>query len=297
MSTRKPSKQVAECLSDAGSTATPSPTLAADARVAAARAAAFTTANQAEAFAHFRPLAEAIPKAGLAPSPGKLALVRSNITEALRVLSPELSAVAAAMTNPPLQEVLELPAVALALSFAAARVPARSYSPGEIAAARSELAPLRDVTLTYLEVAAHPAVGLVPAARVQAIRAGKGPVDNAQDGVAIAGLFDEFAPVLEGKHPFAPAQLRRLEEIGNMLVATLQPAGAVPAPAAEPHEAAVLRDQFEALLVERFELLKLCAAVALKPARAQALIPALRRAAVAPSGAAGAPEGDEPAGA
>lgn len=297
MSTRKPSKQAADRPSHAESTATPSPTLAADARVAVARAAAFSTGNQAEAFAHFRPMAEAVPKAGLVPSPGKLALVRSNITEALRVLSPELPAVAAAMVNPPLQEVLELPALALALSFAAARVPTRSYSPGEIAAARSELAPLRDVTLTYLEVAAHPAVGLVPAARVQAIRSGKGPVDNAQDGVAIAGLFAEFAPVLEGKHPFAPAQLQRLEEIGNMLVATLQPAGAVPAPAAEPNEAAVLRDQFEALLVERYELLKLCAAVAFKPARAQALIPALRRAAVVPSGADGAPTPAAPTGA
>lgn len=288
MSTHTPSASEAGPLS-------PSPVSSAEGRVAAARAAAFVTTNQAEAFAHFRPLAELVPTEGLSPSPGKLALVRSNITEALEVLSPELPRVAAAMVDPPLQEVLELPALALALSFAASRVPARSYSAGEIAAARADLAPLREVTLNYLEVAAHPLVALVPAERVQAIRSGKGPLDNAQDGVAIAGMFAEFAPSLEGRHPFTAAQLDQLEEVGNALVQTLQPGNAVSAPAGEPHEAAVLRDQFEALLVERYELLKLCAAVALKPARAQALIPALRRAAVATSVAAEAPEGTEPA--
>jgi len=283
MSTQTPSASEASPLS-------PSPVSSAEARVATAHAAAFVTTNQAEAFAHFRPLAEAVPTEGLSPSPGKLALVRSNITEALKVLSPELPRVAAAMVDPPLQEVLELPALALALSFAAARVPARSYSAGEIAAARADLAPLREVTLNYLEVAAHPLVALVPAERVQAIRSGKGSLDNAQDGVAIAGVFAEFATALEGHHPFTATQLDQMEEVGNMLVQTLQPGNAVSTPASESHEAVVLRDQFEALLVARYEQLKLCASMAFLPTRAQALIPALRRAAVRSS----APEAPSP---
>ncbi len=257
--------------------ATPSPASSPEARVAEARAAAFVTDSQAAAFAHFRPLAEAVDADGLPPSPGKYALVRSNVADALQVLVPALPHVAATMVTPPIREVLELPALALALSFAASRVPARTYSAGEIAAARAELGPLREVTLSYLEVAAHPLVRQVPAARVQAIRSGKGAIDNAQDGIAIAGLFAEFAESLANKHPFEPAQIVRLEEIGNMLVQTLQPADAAAAPPAAPHEAARLRDQFEALLAERYEMLKLCASVAFNPTRAQALIPALRR--------------------
>ncbi len=279
MSTNKPSKQTKKPEVKPEEPATPSHQTSAEARVEAARKAAFHSDNQAEAFAYFVPLAEQIAPEALPPSPGKYGLLRTNLAEALDLLVPHLPRVAARMVDPPLREVFELPALALALTFAAARVPVRAYSEGEIAAARAELGPLREVTLNYLEVAAHPTVKLVPETRVRAVRAGKGPIDTAQDGVTIAGLFAEYADVLEGKHPFTPAQLSRLEEIGGMLVQTLRPSGAVAPASASPHDSARLRDQLEALLAARYEQLRLCAAVAFGASNAQQRIPALRRAA------------------
>ncbi len=245
--------------------------------VEAARRAAFTTTDPAAAFAHFRAEAEAVPSEGLSTFKGRSEILRVNVTEALGVLEPVLGVAAARLKDPPIQSVLEIPALVLALGYAIGRVPATSLSDGEIKAYQTELLPLRADTLAYLEVAAGPGQRLVPEGRVRAIREGTGPLDAARDAVALSAVFEEFAESLSGKHPFRPEQIQRLAFLGATLQRTLTPRGAVTTAAERPKEA-VLRDQLAELVRRRYNELELLATVALGPEAARAQIPALHRA-------------------
>src|SRR5262249_10628988 len=75
------------------------------------------------------------------------------------------------------------------------------------------------------------------------IRAGKGKLDNARDCVDIAGVFDEYASALAGKHPFTKEQLAELATTGTWLVRSISPKGAVKEPA-QRDPAAAIRDRF-----------------------------------------------------
>lgn len=243
--------------------------------VALARKAAFVTTDPAAAFAHFRAEAEKVPVTGLSVFTGRAAIVQVNVQRALAALDPGLEVVAQRLADAPLRAVLELPSLALALGFAAGRVPARKLSEGEIRAALEELSPLRAATLAYLEVAASPVVKLVPAERVRAIRAGTGKLDAAQDAVAIAGIFEEFGEDIAGRHPFTAEQIARLSELGAVLVQQIRPGDAPAAPTSRA-PTSVLRDQFAALVSERYDQLRVLASVAFGAASANAKIPALR---------------------
>lgn len=253
--------------------------------VAAARAAACVTSDAHEAFEHFRPLAEAVPAKGLAPLNCSPFVMLANVNAALTLLEPHLGAVVAALNNPPLREVFELPSLLLALGFAARRVPARPLSRGEIARLLAEGRPLREVTLGYLEVASHPHLKLVPAERVRAVREGSGNLDLAMDFTAIAMIFTEYREALAGKHPFSDATLSRLNEIGNVLYQRIRPGNAI-APAKKRPPEAVLRDQFAALVDARYDQLLVMASSALGPSEVGRRFPALRSASYAAKPAA-----------
>lgn len=89
---------------------------------------------------------------------------------------------------------------------------------------------MRVLTLQFLEISAQ--LKLVPKAPVAKIRAGTGPLDGAQDGIAIAGMFHDYRAALEGKHPFSSEYLAAMAEHANWLVRQLKPTGA-PATASE----------------------------------------------------------------
>ena len=248
---------------------------AADDRLTVAQKSAFQSMDPAACFAHFRPLAEQVPTEGLAVFNADAALVLQNVKTAVSVLGPRLPEVALRLVDPPFVAVLELPSLALALLHAANRVPARKLSEGEIRDALAEVAPMRALTLTFLDVASDPALGLLPTERVRAVRAGKGPLDLAGDAVVLSDLFAEYGESLSGKHPFRPEQLTRMAELGALLLQSLKP-GRAPASATAREPAAVLRDQFAALLADRYEELRLCASVVFRPSQAAVVIPALR---------------------
>lgn len=246
-----------------------------EAVVAAARAAAFTDESPQAAFEHFRPLAEAVDVEDLPAFNGQPLLMRANVLAALAAVEPHLPAAVAALREVRLTEVLELPALVMALDFATRRVPVAKLSAKEIEAMLSEGAPWRELMLDYLEVASHPALGLLPRERVAAVRAGKGKLDMAQDFVALPGLFSEFGAALVGKHPFPVTAIERLSELGGALVRTIRPGQAAAVRAARPEEA-ILRDRFAWLVVERYDHLGVLATVALGKRRADGLLPALR---------------------
>ena len=107
----------------------------------------FQSTDPAAAFAHFRPLASAVDVALLPVFNGTPALVLHNVQTAVELVRPELPSLAAKMVDPPIVEILELPALALALVHAAGRVPARRLSEGELRVAQEEVAPLRALAL------------------------------------------------------------------------------------------------------------------------------------------------------
>ena len=246
-----------------------------DTRLIEARQRAFQSIDPAAAFAHFRPQAEAVSRVGLAVFNADAAVVHGNVKAAVSVLGPRLHEAARHLVDPPYATVLELPSLALGLVHAANRVPGRKLSEGEIAEALAEVAPWRALALRYLEVASDPKLDLLPAERVRAVRSGTGPLDLAGDAVVLSDLFAEYGESLEGKHPFQPHHLSRMAELGATLLQSIKPARA-PATPSERQPAAVLRDQFAALLVARYEALRLCASAVLGPTQAAAAIPALR---------------------
>ncbi|WP_437616217.1 hypothetical protein WMF20_20845 [Sorangium sp. So ce834] len=264
--------------------------------IAEARADAFTDEAPERAFAHFRPLAERVPAADLPVFTGQPLLMRANVRAALDALEPHLPAAVSALREPRLKEVFELPALVMALDFSAARVPVATLSAGEIDRMLAEGAPWRELMLTYLEVASHPLLGLLPRERVAAVRAGAGKLDKARDFVALPGLFAEFAGALAGKHPFPADKLDLLATLGGALVQQVRPGNALAAVPKRTGES-ILRDQLAALVAERYDHLQVLAAVALGKRKADELLPALRAAvALGSNGAAAAPE-DAPEGA
>ena len=243
--------------------------------IAAARAAAFADEAPAKAFAHFRPMAEQVPTADLAVFTGQPLLLRANILAALAAVEPHLEAAVSALREPRLVEVFELPSLIMALEFAVGRVPVAKLSAGEIEKMLAEGAPWRELMLSFLEVAAHPLINLLPRERVAAVRAGKGKLDQSQDFVAIPGLFAEFAAALAGKSPFPPEKIDLLATLGGTLVKHVRPGNAISEVAKRTKEA-ILRDQLAAMVVARYDHLQVLAAVALGNRKAAELLPALR---------------------
>lgn len=243
--------------------------------IAAARAAAFADEAPPKAFEHFRPLAEKVPTADLAVFTGQPLLLRANILAALAAVEPHLEAAVSALREPRLVDVFELPSLIMALEFSVGRVPVAKLSAGEIEKMLAEGAPWRELMLSFLEVAAHPLIHLLPRERVAAVRSGKGKLDQAQDFVAIPGLLAEFSVALAGKHPFPPEKIDLLATLGGTLVKHVRPGNAITEVAKRSKES-ILRDQLAAMVVERYDQLQVLAAVALGSRKAAELLPALR---------------------
>ena len=202
--------------------------------------APFTTSDGHAAFEHFVPVVSAFAAADVPVARGKdPSLAQHNVGVGCDVMAPHLDAVASKLPGGvTVTELRELPTLMLALVYARGRV--GHAPPSGIEERLAQVSAPRDQTLRYLEVAADR--GLVPAGRVEAIRAGTGKLDKARDCVAIAGMFAEYAATLAGKHPFSAAELDLLATHGAWLVAHLKPVGAK-----DPFERAP-----EALLVDRF---------------------------------------------
>ncbi len=267
------------------------------AQVAEARARAFDHTSPERCFAHFRPLAEALPAEGVGVFRGTPLVMLANARQALVAVEPALLGAISKLRDPRIEEAYELPALILGLQHAAARVPGAALSTGQISSLLAEQSPWRLLMLDQLDVLASPQIGLVPTERVAAIRAGSGPLDRAEDFVAVAGLYREYEGALAGKHPFTAAQLDRIAEVGATLLQHMRPGNAPKAPSVRGPEA-LLCDRFGALVAQRYEHLLLLASVGFGTTRADAVMPALHgvaRAAKADRAEAAKPEEKNPA--
>ena len=215
------------------------------------RAAFFFTDDPAEALEHFRAQAEAIPQDEAPPQRVDLDLARHNLDAGLAAVEPHRATLPDRLLDIDVPSLWELPSLWKAAKLASMAVPL-AVSTGEIDATTRELSPLREAALLYLEGAAL--LGHVPEGRVRAIREGSGPLDFANDCVAIAHLFRESADALDGRHLFTAEQLETLWRKGSWLVDHITPQGA-PRRRARSAEG-LLRDRLVKMLIDRHERLR-----------------------------------------
>jgi hypothetical protein len=95
-------------------------------------------------------------------------------------------------------------------------------------------------------------MGLVSKDRVRAIRTDRGPVDEANDAVAMVALFRDHAADWQNKHPFHDAFLQTLADDGNWLLGQLVPKGAKPEKAGRSEDA-FTRDRLWTELNRRYD--------------------------------------------
>jgi hypothetical protein len=199
------------------------PAKAKTAKPSTAKAAPAPTDPRA-AYEFFLPRANALAGGGVPVARFPASVARTNVDKAVKAITPRLDELAKVAPAIETSRIRNLPALARALGYAEKQIP-RVSSDGSIAAALAEVGPIRIAALSYLEAAAF--TGLVDGGQVAAIRKGNGKLDVARDAVAIAGLFADNAPALDGKHPFTAEHLATLGETGAWLVDRLKPGGAV----------------------------------------------------------------------
>ena len=210
----------------------------------------FITQDAAIAFNHFAPLVATIPEGQLPAWPGNADIIRVNVDRAVERIEPQLTAIIQAKLPAVSEaEIRELPSLALALTYAADRV----LGPGsaEVKKRQQAIRPLRRHALMQLQIFAY--LGLVPSARVEAIMANQGAIDEANDAIAIPEVFREHASAVTGKHPFTQEQLDELSTTGNWLKAHLHIPGAHPGDGEPVDPDALVRNRLYAEVRRRYD--------------------------------------------
>jgi hypothetical protein len=217
----------------------------------------FATTSGKSAYEHFLPLAKAIPTDGLDVCRTDIEIARINIERGVDAIRQHLDTLAKKLPQCPVSDLLELPAISLALLFASGKI-SKTVSSGEIEKRLAALRPLREAALKQLEVFAL--LGMIPTKVPTGIRKGSGPLDTARDAVALPGAFHDHRAEIGDQHPFTPALLVRLGGEGDWLVKQLKPVGAKAA-ATQRDPASLVRDQLWAIINERYDELRQAGAV------------------------------------
>ena len=207
------------------------------------------SADRESAFNHFAPLVAGILESELEPWHYDAEILRVNTQRALDALDPILDATAQKMGNIDVNEIRALPKLGLALAFADVRV-FLAASAQEIKTTQARQRPKRKLAMAQLVVLNE--MGLIKdPAKVEAILPGKGPVDEARDGVACVSVFRDNAATVAGKHPFDDAWLAGLAADSNWLLEQLKISGAKVDK--QPKSAdSLVRDQLFTEIVRRY---------------------------------------------
>jgi hypothetical protein len=162
-------------------------------------------------------------RGALKPCTANEDLVRANVRTSVAALQPFASRLADELPRIPASRAGE------ALDLASALVHARQLADGKDAPPRpanlkAKLARLHELRGLLLNQAALLArMGVLPGARVSAIRAGHGNLDAANDASALHSLYTEFAGPLTGKHPFSAEEISELGQLGHELSQYFRP--------------------------------------------------------------------------
>jgi hypothetical protein len=204
------------------------------------------------AYDHFLPAAKLLADADVVPCRGDLPLALHNVQLGVDHVLPNEARIKKELPAIDLDTLRGLPNLAAGLLYAADRV-SRPPSKADISQKLLRLRKLREPMLLIAEGLAE--WGILPAERVAAIRAGKGAIDAARDGIALEALYREFEPLLRNKHPFGESDLKEVAELGNQLVRSITPDGGRHRLEA-PSEETGVRDRLYTLLVRRHSELR-----------------------------------------
>lgn len=145
------------------------------------------------AYDHFLSDAKKLADGAVLPCRGDLPLALHNVQLGVEQVLPHSDRIKAELPALDLKALGSLPNLAAGLLYAADRVAAPA-SNAEVSDKLSRLRTLREPMLLIAEgLAEH---GLLPVERVRAIRAGKGAIDAARDGIALEALYREHAAAL-----------------------------------------------------------------------------------------------------
>ncbi|MDI1434294.1 hypothetical protein [Polyangium sorediatum] len=201
--------------------------------------------------------AKALPASEVLPYRLDPDLALVNITTGMKVIYDHQAVIPAHLPHIDLASLLALRELAHATKYAA--LAAEQEAPSE-SLVQAKLSLARDLRGKLLSVAKGLAEnGIVPQAEVDAIAAGRGLRDRAEDCVSLASLFRKHAAAISGKQPITDAQINETAEVGSWLVANLRPADAPPKPSTGPTEAVEIRNRFATLLVRAHARLQVVA--------------------------------------
>jgi hypothetical protein len=208
-----------------------------------------TSLDAQKAFDKFLPEAQALAPAAILPYRLDADLAVANVKTALAAILARKADIPAHLPKVDLQALLALPELVMAVKFAALR--AEQIEPSEKTVGDG-LAEARKLRRSLLSVARGLAeTGVVPAHEVDAIVAGRGSRDVAEDCVALAGLYRKHAAAIDGKHAVSDAQIEQAAEIGSWLLAAMRPGNAPPEKAGPLPVAIDERNRLATLLVNR----------------------------------------------
>lgn len=247
----------------------------------------------AQAFARYRAEAEAVPLDKVRPCRADLAIVRHNVAIAVETVRPHVDRLLKELPALPIRWALEAHEVALGLMFAADQIGLPPATRAEIAEKLRSLQYWREPMLMIAEALAM--LGLLPPERVRLIRAGKGTIDAARDGIALEALYVDHDAVIGGKHPFTRANLAEVAATGHWLLLNVTPDGGRPLAQPEITESSLLRDRFWYLVSERHAVLRKAGMYLLGDEDLDACVPPLQSR--MPTRRGGAPSGDDTGGA
>jgi len=201
----------------------------------------------AQAYAKHLPSARALRPEDIVPYRIDAALALANVHLAMPVLIAKKDLLAAHLPKVDATLLLALPEIALATQYAAKQAENARPADQLLGPKLAEGWQLRALLLGAARMLAS--AGLFKQDDVDAIAAGRGQRDMAQDCLALAELFQRHESTILGKHPLDPAQIQEAAAVGAWLVANLRAANA-------PAEENDIRDRMGSLLVQQFQILE-----------------------------------------
>ena len=212
------------------------------------------TIDAQKAYDKFLPEAQALAPEALNPYRLDPDLAVVNVKAALPMIVAKKAEITAHLPKVDVAALLALPELAIAVKFAALRAEQAAPSEKIISHHLAEARKLRRVLLSVARGLA--ATGLVPQHEVDAIAAGKGNRDVAEDCVALADLYRKHAAAITGKHAVGEADVEQAASIGSWLLATMRPGNAPPEKAGPPPVSVDARNRLATLLVQRYSELR-----------------------------------------
>jgi hypothetical protein len=201
------------------------------------------------------PLAQGVDLRDAAPRRTDVSLACHNAVKGSHAVLEKKALIAEHLPKVDIAALEVIPRIASALTFASLRVDHLTHPESGVRGKLSRARELRRLLLGSARVLAE--AGVLDVKAVKKIEEGSGPIDVADDCVALASLFTAHAAKVKGKSPVTAQQIKEAAALGAELKSVLRPGRASKKvePTAEMAGAAEVRERFWTLLAQRYDTL------------------------------------------